>query len=184
MTIIADTIEEALALSKAVAAENATEERRARRRRVDVDAAPPGDKANGVNGAGHAPQATSSTATTNSGGSPMRPAWATSSAMAAYFDRLSGGQRRVIHVIANSRGRMSIDDIKTALGLPDRRETSILVSRCAAIAKACGLDWKEIAPFEIKGARADRTSFYWAGPLLRGTARPEDMTAVSGKSVQ
>jgi hypothetical protein len=152
--IVAATAEDAIALAKAIAADTAAIERRARRTGRQMPSDEP--RSNGASGPSGPIQ------TTGGGGLPSR--------LAPFMESLKSQQRAAIRVIASARPDIGLKAICQAIGLDSTREASILLSACARMAKRAGLNWSDVVEFRISGTRENRTSIYKAGPLLRGEA--------------
>ena len=155
--ILATSAEDAIALAKAIAANELSEQRKARRRTErDQQKAPT------------APARTQTAEPVSQSREARQfDGWTAPAALTEYIWKLNKTQRAAIVAIATAKGPISIDEIGTTIGISHRRQTSIVLSRCATIAKKSGLEWPQVVVFKIKGAREQRTSIYWAGPLLR-----------------
>ena len=158
---------EAISLAKAVAQEAAVADRRSRRASTrsnkngapvpppglfEDDEAPPSK--GGPNGA--------------AGARDGKRAWTPPEALHGFVARLSGQQKDTLGIVAMAKDEISLDAIRLALGLKDKREASVVLAACKRLAKSCDLDWGQIVEYRLAGKAGERQSLYKPGPLLRG----------------
>lgn len=155
--IVASSPADAVALAKAVAEDEAASQKKARR---------------AVSGSanGHAPTAPPANLFENEDTEELNSLGA-SSEVKQYWTKLNLAQRMALRSIIRSPNGVALEEIRSAADLASTRETSVLLSQCARVAGKCGIKRSDLATFEIRGAREQRTSVYFPGPLLR---RPEE----------
>lgn len=83
---------------------------------------------------------------------------------------MNPNQKTAIRLIATAQGEISIGSLRAHLGFRDTRLVTVLLGGCHRFANLLELDWKKLVVTRIEGARVLRTSYYKAGPLLRGEA--------------
>lgn len=95
-------------------------------------------------------------------------AWRQPPALDVAWGRFDSHSRTLVETIAR-RGQASLDELRDALELPTTKEVGVVIAAVKRVAKASGIpDYRHIFDYTIVGSRSNRTTFYHAGPLLRG----------------